>query len=195
MIQIILLIGVGFLVVMTVSLYNKLISQKNLVKNAFSQIDVQLKRRYDLIPNLVETAKGFLTHEAQTLENVIQARNSAFSASKAVGGNPANSENLKSLMTAESNLNQSLSRLMVVFEAYPDLKGQTNMKTLMEELTSTENRISFARQAFNDCVMTYNNAREMFPNNLISSYFKFEAATSWEISNSSERENIQIKFP
>ncbi len=194
MIQIILLIGVGFLVVMTVSLYNKLISQRNMVKNAFSQIDVQLKRRYDLIPNLVETAKGYLTHEAQTLEKVIQARNTAFSASQAVGGNPANSENLKSLMSAESNLNQSLSRLMVVFEAYPDLKGQTNMKALMEELTSTENRISFARQAFNDCVMTYNNVREMFPNNLIASYFKFDAATSWEISNSSERENIQVKF-
>ncbi len=194
MVQLILLVGIGFIVVMTVSVYNKLISHKNLVKNAFSQIDVQLKRRYDLIPNLVETAKGFLTHESQTLENVIKARNSAFSASQALGGNPANSANMKTLMNSESNLSQSLGKLMVVFEAYPDLKGQANMQTLMEELTSTENKISFARQSFNDSVMEYNNAREVFPNNLLASYFKFEAVSSWEISNSSERENVQVKF-
>lgn len=194
MIPLIVFVILGVFAFASIGIYNKLVSFRNICKNAFSQIDVQLKRRYDLIPNLVETAKGYLTHESQTLEKVIQARNQAVSASQAMGGNSSDSEKMKSLIGAESGLNQALSKLMVVFEAYPDLKGQTNMSQLMEELTSTENKISFARQAYNDSVMVYNTARELFPNNVIAGYFKFQAGVSWEISDVSERENVKVKF-
>ena len=139
---------------------------RNRFKNAFAQIDVQLKRRYDLIPNLVETAKGYMKHERETLEAVIEARNTAFAASKAAAANPADAAAMKGLLSAESGLGGALSRLMVVSEAYPDLKANQNMMQLTEELTSTENKISFARQAYNDSVMTYNTTRETLPDQL-----------------------------
>lgn len=182
------------LILFVVSIYNKLVRLRNLVKNSFSQIDVQLKRRYDLIPNLVETAKGYLKHESETLEKVILARNQAFGAAQAVAQNPANSETFKSLLQAEGGLNQALSRLMVVMESYPDLKASQNMMTLTEELTSTENKISFARQAYNDAVMDFNNQREVFPNNLLASPLGFQPATSFEISEPTQRENVKVSF-
>src|SRR5687767_2707957 len=147
-----------------IMIYNGLVALRNRFKNAFSQIDVQLKRRYDLIPNLVETARGYLKHERETLEAVIKARNIALAASQAAAANPADANAIKSLGSAETGLAGALSRLMVVSEQYPDLKANQNMMQLTEELTSTENKIAFARQAYNDSVMTYNNARETFPN-------------------------------
>jgi LemA protein len=174
--------------------YNALVTLRNRFKNAFAQIDVQLKRRYDLIPNLVETAKGYLKHERETLEAVIAARNTAFAASKAAASNPADASAVKGLMGAESGLAGALSRLMVVVEAYPDLKANQNMMQLTEELTSTENKISFARQAFNDAVTTYNTKREVFPTNLIAGMFNFAAAQLFEVENAAERAAPQVKF-
>src|SRR5687767_1384727 len=165
------LIVVGVLVLLivvlglwAVGIYNSLVALRNRFKNAFAQIDVQLKRRYDLIPNLVETAKGYMKHERETLEAVIKARNIAAAAAQAVAANPADGNAMKGLMSAEAGLGGALSRLMVVSEQYPELKANQNMMQLTEELTSTENKIAFARQAYNDSVMTYNNARETFPN-------------------------------
>ncbi|MFA5264370.1 MAG: LemA family protein, partial [Opitutaceae bacterium] len=146
-----------------VGIYNRLVGLRNRFKNAFAQIDVQLKRRYDLIPNLVETAKGYLKHERETLEAVIKARNIAASAAQAVASNPADGAAMKSLVSAEAGLSGALSRLMVVAEAYPDLKANQNMMQLTEEMTSTENKVAFARQAYNDNVMVYNTTREVFP--------------------------------
>jgi LemA protein len=174
--------------------YNGLVGARNVLKNAFSQIDVQLKRRYDLIPNLIETAKGYMKHEAGTLEAVIAARNQASQARAAVAANPADSSAMNSLKSAEGALVSSLGRLNVVMEAYPDLKANQNMMQLTEELTTTENKISFARQAYNDSVMTYNNKREMFPSSVIAGMFNFEAAQSFEISNPVERENVKVSF-
>ncbi|MEK6774726.1 MAG: LemA family protein [Bdellovibrionota bacterium] len=175
-------------------IYNGLVKDRNLVKNSFSQIDVQLKRRYDLIPNLVETSRGYLKHEKETLENVIRARNQAITAIAPVAANPTNGEAMKTFLGAEQGLNSALSRLMVVAESYPDLKGQSVMKDMMEELTSTENKISFARQAFNDAVMTYNNQREVFPNSFIAGTFQFTAAQPYEITHLQERENVKVSF-
>ncbi len=174
--------------------YNGLVGARNVLKNAFSQIDVQLKRRYDLIPNLVETAKGYLKHEAGTLEAVIAARNQAASARSAVAANPADESAMTSLKNAEGALMSSLGRLNVVMEAYPDLKANQNMMQLTEELTSTENKISFARQAYNDSVMTYNNKREMFPGSIIANMFAFGVAQPFEITNVAERENVKVSF-
>lgn len=174
--------------------YNGLVGARNVLKNAFSQIDVQLKRRYDLIPNLIETAKGYMKHEAGTLEAVIAARNQASQARAAVAANPADSSAMNSLKSAEGALVSSLGRLNVVMEAYPDLKANQNMMQLTEELTTTENKISFARQAYNDSVMTYNNKREMFPSSVIAGMFNFEAAQSFEIANPVERENVKVSF-
>ena len=151
------------LAAMAVGIYNKLVTMRNRYKNAYAQIDVQLKRRYDLIPNLVETAKGYIKHERETLENVIKARNIAYAASKAAAANPGDAAAMKNLTAAETGLGGTLSRLMMVSESYPDLKANQNMMQLTEELTSTENKISFARQAYNDSVMTYNTDREVFP--------------------------------
>lgn len=189
---VLVLVGVAFLFVIAV--YNKLVKNRNNVKNAFSQIDVQLKRRYDLIPNLVQTAKAYMQHEQETLEKVIQARNQAITANQNVAKNPAAGSEMKNLMLAEAQLGKALQQLMVVVESYPDLKASSNMMQITEELTSTENKISFARQAFNDAVMDYNNNREVFPQNVIAGMFNFSAAESFQITNSNERNNVKVSF-
>jgi LemA protein len=182
------------LVLWVVGIYNTLVTLRNRFKNAFAQIDVQLKRRYDLIPNLVEIAKGYLKHERETLEAVIKARNIALAASQAAAANPADGNAVKGLMTAEAGLGGVLSRLMMVSEQYPDLKANQNMKQLTEELTSTENKISFARQAFNDSVMTYNTKRETFPNNIFAGMFGFLPAELFKVEDPAERNAPQVKF-
>ena len=174
--------------------YNLLVSLRNRFKNAFAQIDVQLKRRYDLIPNLVETAKGYLKHERETLENVIKARNVAYTASQAAASNPGDAAAVKGLLSAESGLAGAMSRLMVVAEQYPDLKANQNMMQLTEELTSTENKVAFARQAYNDSVMAYNTAREIFPNNIIAGMFNFAAAELFVVEAPEQREAPKVSF-
>ena len=176
-------LGVGLLLVFVVaSMYNKLVHLRNRLKNAFAQIDVQLKRRYDLIPTLVETAKGYLKHERETLESVISLRNQASGAAQAAAANPENAAAMRNLLGAEGALTSALSRLMVVVEAYPDLKANQNMLQVSEELTSTENKLAFARQAFNDTVMVFNTYRESFPSNLVADTFNFTEAQSFELS-------------
>ncbi|MDQ5981137.1 MAG: LemA protein [Verrucomicrobiota bacterium] len=191
-----LVLGGGALLIglWLIGAYNGLVTLRNRFKNAFAQIDVQLKRRYDLIPNLVETAKGYLKHERETLEAVIAARNTAYAASKAAAANPADAAAMKGLLGAESGLAGALSRLMVVSEAYPDLKANQNMMQLTEELTSTENKISFARQAYNDAVTGYNTTRERFPTNLIAGIFNFAEAALFQVDNAAEREAPKVKF-
>jgi LemA protein len=174
--------------------YNALVALRNRFKNAFAQIDVQLKRRYDLIPNLVETAKGYLKHERETLEAVIKARNVAYAAAQTAAANPADAGAVKNLVGAESGLAGALSRLMVVSEQYPDLKANQNMMQLTEELTSTENKISFARQAYNDAVTTYNTKRESFPTNLLAGLFNFSEAQLFQVETAAERAAPQVKF-
>ena len=175
-------------------IYNTLVALRNRFKNAFAQIDVQLKRRYDLIPNLVETAKGYMKHERETLEAVIKARNIAAAAAQAVAANPADGNAMKGLMSAEAGLGGALSRLMVVSEQYPELKANQNMMQLTEELTSTENKIAFARQAYNDSVMTYNNARETFPNVIFAGMFGFQSAELFKIEDPTERNAPKVSF-
>jgi LemA protein len=182
------------LVLIVVSMYNGLVLLRNRFKNAFAQIDVQLKRRYDLIPNLVETAKGYMKHERETLEAVITARNQAFGAASAASKDPSNPEAMQSLLKAESSLKGSMGRMMLVVERYPDLKADKSMSMLMEELTSTENKISFARQAYNDAVTAYNTKRESFPTNLIASTFNFQSASLFEVVEPTEREPVKVKF-
>ena len=177
-----------------VGIYNGLVTARNAFKNAFAQIDVQLTRRYDLIPNLVEVAKGYLKHERETLEAVIQARAAAVSGLAAAKANPGDPAAMAALGGAESGLAGALSRLMVVAEAYPDLKANQNMMQLTEELTSTENRIAFARQAYNDSVMAYNNKREVFPSNIIAGMFGFIAAALLEITDPGQREAPTVSF-
>ena len=177
-----------------VGIYNKLVTLRNRYKNAYAQIDVQLKRRYDLIPNLVETAKGYIKHERETLEAVTQARNIAYAASKAAAANPGDATAMKSLAAAETGLGGTLSRLMMVSESYPDLKANQNMMQLSEELTSTENKISFARQAYNDSVMTYNTDREVFPSNLIAGTFNFGPAELFVIEKPEQKEAPKVQF-
>jgi len=162
--------------VIVMNAYNGLVTLRNRYKNAYSQIDVQLQRRYDLIPNLVETAKGYMKHERETLEAVIAARNAAMTANSRAARNPGDPQAMQQLEAAEATLTGALGRLMVVSEAYPDLKADQTMTRLMEELTSTENKIAFARQAFNDSVTLYNTKREVFPSNLIATSFNFAAA-------------------
>lgn len=188
------LIFLAVLIIGVIAIYNGLVGARNLVKNAFSQIDVQLKRRYDLIPNLVETAKGYMAHERETLDAVISARNQAASAEKTLAANPTDGQAMKKLMNAEGQLGASLGRLNVVMEAYPDLKANQNMGQLMEELSSTENKISFARQAYNDSVLGYNNKREMFPSSIVANTFNFQAAEPYEVENATERENVKVSF-
>ncbi len=177
-----------------IAVYNSLVTLRNRFKNAFAQIDVQLKRRYDLIPNLVEVAKGYLKHERETLERVIQARNQAMNASQQAAKDPGNRDALKGLMGAESILGGALGRLMVVVEQYPDLKANKNMMQLTEELTSTENKVAFARQAYNDAVMIYNTRREVFPDQVIASMFSFQSAELFEITDEGEREAPKVSF-
>jgi LemA protein len=191
---IVILVVVAVLVAMIVSVYNRLVMLRNQFKNAFAQIDVQLKRRYDLIPNLVETAKGYLKHERETLEAVIAARNQAVAASQRAAANPADAAAVRGLMQAEGLMTGMLGRLFAVAEAYPDLKANQTMMQLMEELTSTENKVSFARQAYNDSVMTYNTARETFPNVIVANFFGFAQAQLFEIESAEERNAPKVKF-
>jgi LemA protein len=179
---------------MVIGVYNKLVTMRNRYKNAYAQIDVQLKRRYDLIPNLVETAKGYIKHERETLEAVTAARNIAYAASKAAAANPGDASAMKNLTAAETGLGGTLSRLMMVSEQYPDLKANQNMMQLTEELTSTENKISFARQAYNDSVMTYNTDREVFPSNLIAGMFNFTAAELFIVDKPEQKDAPKISF-
>ncbi len=177
-----------------VSLYNNLVRLRNRFKNAFAQIDVQLKRRYDLIPNLVETVKGYMKHERETLEAVISARNQASSAATTAAANPGDAAAMGALMGAESALSGTLGRFFALAEAYPDLKANENMAQLTEELTSTENKVGFARQAYNDAVTYYNNARETFPGVLIANSGGFKEATLFEIEDAGEREVVKVSF-
>ncbi len=186
-----LLLLIGLFVVV---IYNKLVQFRNRYENAFSQIDVQLKRRYDLIPNLVETAKGYMKHERETLEAVISARNQAYNAGQQAAAHPGDPTAMHALGQAESQLGGALSRLMVVAEAYPDLKASQNMSALQEELSSTENKVAFARQAFNDSVTRYNTYREQFPAVAIAGTFGFQEAELFEIADVAEREAPQVKF-
>src|ERR1041384_5029570 len=191
---VVVLVPLFFVVTYAISIYNRLIGLRNRFKNAYAQIDVQLKRRYDLIPNLVETAKGYLKHERETLENVIKARNLAYTASQSAATNPGDPGAVKNLVSAESGLAGAMSRFMAVAESYPDLKANQNMMQLTEELTSTENKISFARQAYNDSVMTYNTQREVFPANFIANSFNFAPAESFVIDKPEQKEAPKVSF-
>jgi LemA protein len=192
-IAVVLLVALVIVAVIGV-IYNRLVALRQRFKNAFAQIDVQLKRRYDLIPNLVETARGFMTHERETLEAVIAARNTASSARASAAQAPESPAAIQGLMQAELGLGGALGRLFAVVEAYPDLKANQQMNTLMEELTSTENKISFARQAFNDAVMSYNTMREQFPAVIIANTIGFQQAEFFEIEDSREKEAVQVSF-
>jgi len=178
-----------------ISIYNGLVAQRNRFKNAFGQIDVQLKRRYDLIPNLVETAKGYIKHERETLEAVIAARNGAQSANQRAAANPADAEAMKQMGAAEAGLSGALGKFFALSEAYPDLKANQTMMQLSEELTSTENKISFARQAYNDAVMSYNTAVQSFPDNFVAGFGGFKDATLLEATESpEERKPVKVSF-
>ena len=190
---IILLLGL-FLLMFVMGAYNSLVTLRNRYKNAYSQIDVQLKRRYDLIPNLVETAKGYLQHERGTLEAVIAARNVAVTANTRAAQNPGDASTMKDLSSAETALSGVMGRLFALAEAYPNLKANTTMMTLMEELSSTENKVSFARQAYNDSVMAYNTRREVFPTNFIAGTFNFAPAELFVIDKPEEKEAPKVAF-
>jgi LemA protein len=181
-------------VLFAITIYNRLVSGRNRFKNAFAQIDVQLTRRHDLIPNLVETAKGYMKHERETLEAVINARNTAVTGLKAAAADPSDPEAMKKLAEAEQGLSGALGRLFALSEAYPDLKANENMMQLSEELTTTENKVAFARQAYNDSVMDYNTLRESFPNNFFAGWFAFRAAELLEIEDESKRETPKVSF-
>jgi LemA protein len=195
MIGLVVVVGlVAVIGIFVMGVYNGLVKLRNLYKNSFSQIDVQLKRRHDLIPNLVETAKAYMSHERGTLEAVIAARNSAEGARETAAANPGDPAALAQLGKAEAGLGGVLGRLFAVAEAYPDLKANQNMMQLSEELTSTENKVAFARQAYNDSVLTYNNKREVFPNNMIAGMFGFSEAALFEIDVEAEREAPKVQF-
>ncbi len=182
------------LFVLAIGLYNRLVVLRNRVKNAFAQIDVQLTRRHDLIPNLVETAKGYIKHERETLEAVIQARNTAIAGLKAAEASPDSAAAMQQLGSAETALGAALSRLLAVVEAYPDLKANQNMMQLSEELTSTENRVAFSRQSYNDSVMDYNNACEVFPSGVIANLFQFTPGQMLEIEDTAKRAVPKVAF-
>lgn len=183
-----------FLLIFVIGAYNSLVTLRNRYKNAYSQIDVQLKRRYDLIPNLVETAKGYLAHERGTLEAVIAARNAAATANTRAAQNPGDASAMKELSSAESALGGVMGRLFALAEAYPDLKANTTMLNLMEELTSTENKVSFSRQAYNDAVTAYNTRREVFPTNLIAGPFNFGPAELFVVDKPEQKEAPKVSF-
>jgi LemA protein len=194
MVLIMMIAVVVVAVLFGIAIYNRLVTARNGFRNAFAQIDVQLTRRYDLIPNLVETARGYLKHERETLESVIAARNSAMAGLKAMAADPGSAAAATQLAGAEAGLSGAMGRLFAVMEAYPDLKASANMMQLSEELTSTENRVAFARQAFNDAVLAYNNTRETFPNSVIAAWFRFEAAKMLEAPPAEKREPPKVSF-
>ncbi len=189
---IILIVIVATIAFVLIGAYNELVTLRNRYKNAFAQIDVQLQRRYDLIPNLVETAKGYMKYEQETLEAVIQARNSAYSANSRAAQNPGDPQSMEQLGAAEANLTGAMGRFMAIAEAYPDLKADSSMNRVMEELSSTENKVAFARQGFNDAVTNYNTKREIFPNNLISG--GFNAANLLEEAAPEARQAPRVSF-
>ena len=192
---IVVLVIIAVVVFWAVGAYNRLVSLRNKFRNAFAQIDVQLKRRYDLIPNLVETAKAYMKHERETLENVIKARNTAVTANAAASADPGSVSAIQGLVAAEGALSGALSRLFALAEAYPDLKANQNMMQLTEELTGTENKISFARQAFNDAVMSYNTSSQQFPTNVIAGTFSFAPAELLQSTESDEeRRPVKVQF-
>jgi LemA protein len=192
--MLIVLAVIAAILVFVIGSYNRLVTLRNRFKNAFAQIDVQLKRRYDLIPNLVEVARGYMRHERETLEAVIQARNAASHAEQRAAADPSDATAMRGLMGAEQALTGALGRFFALSEAYPDLKANQNMAKLQEELASTENRIAFARQAFNDEVMRYNTAREVFPTNVIAGFFSFSEAQHLLIEEPTEREAPSVSF-
>ena len=185
---------IAAIVFWAIGIYNRLINERNRVRNAFAQIDVQLTRRHDLVPNLVEAVKGYMKHERETLEAVIKARNTAVAALDAAKADPANAAAIKELGASEGALGSILGRLFALSEAYPDLKASENMMQFQEELASTENKVAFSRQAFNDAVMGYNNTAENFPNNVIASMFSFELASFLEIESEEKREVPEVSF-
>lgn len=189
-----LLVFAGVLAAWFASMYNGLVNLRNRFKNAFAQIDVQLKRRHDLIPNLVETAKAFLTHERGTLEAVIAARNSADAARQQAAADPGNAAAMKGLSSAEAGLTGVLGRFFALSEAYPELRSNQNMMQLSEELSTTENKIAFARQAYNDAVMRYNNKCEMVPSNIVAGMFGFQRAEFFEVEDEGQREPVKVQF-
>ncbi|MGD2129494.1 MAG: LemA family protein [Lysobacterales bacterium] len=190
----IILVVIVALVLFAITIYNRLVAGRNRYKNAFAQIDVQLTRRHDLIPNLVETAKGYIKHERETLEAVVNARNAAVSGLKAAAADPSDPDAIKRLGEAEQGLSGALGRLFALSEAYPDLKANQNMMQLSESLTTTENKVAFARQAYNDSVMTYNTLRESFPNNLFAGWFSFKPAELLDIEDPGKREAPKVSF-
>ena len=185
---------IAAVVMYAIGIYNSLINLRNRVKNAFAQIDVQLTRRHDLIPNLVEAVKGYMKHERETLEAVINARNTAVSNLDAAKADPANAEAIQKLGASEGALGAALGRLFALSEAYPDLKANQNMMQFQEELASTENKVAFSRQAFNDAVLTYNNKAENFPNNIVAGMFNFELASFLEIESPEVRDVPEVSF-
>ena len=191
---IIFLVLIAAIVLYAIGIYNSLVNLRNRVKNAFAQIDVQLTRRYDLIPNLVEAVKGYMKHERETLEAVINARNNAVSSLEAANLDPSNAVAIQELGASEGALGAALGRLFALSEAYPDLKANQNMMQFQEELASTENKVAFSRQAFNDTVLSYNNKAENFPNNIIASRYNFELASFLEIESEEKREVPEVSF-
>ncbi len=191
---VVFLVIVAAIVLWAIGIYNRLVNERNRVRNAFAQIDVQLTRRYDLIPNLVEAVKGYIKHERETLEAVIQARNNAVSSLDAAKADPANAEAMKKLGASEGALGSALGRLFALSEAYPDLKANQNMMKLQEELATTENKVAFSRQAFNDSVLGYNNTAENFPNNFIANTFRFALASFLEIDSEEKRDAPEVSF-
>ena len=185
---------VAAIIFWVIGIYNRLINERNRVKNAFAQIDVQLTRRYDLIPNLIEVVKGYMKHERETLEAVITARNAASSSLDAAKADPSNAATMKELGASEGALGSALGRLFALSESYPDLKANQNMMQLQEELASTENKVAFSRQAFNDSVLQYNNSAQNFPNNVLAGMFNFELASFLEIEAPEMREAPKVSF-
>ena len=188
------LAAIAVLIFYAIGIYNSLINLRNRVKNAFAQIDVQLTRRHDLIPNLVEAVKGYMKHERETLDAVIRARNSAVSSLDAAKVDPSNAAAIQQLGESEGALGAALGRLFALSEAYPDLKANQNMMQFQEELTTTENKVAFSRQAFNDAVLGYNNKVENFPNNIIAGMFRFDLASFLEIETPEKREVPAVDF-
>jgi len=186
--------GIAVLAIYLILTYNNMVSLRNLFKNAYAQIDIQLKRRHELIPNLVETAKGYLTHERKTLEAVINARNQASAANQRAAKNPIDPHAIKAVSTAESLLSNAMGRFFALAESYPELKANETIQNLMEELITTENKVTFSRQAYNDAVMQYATYTEQFPHNIVARHFSFKPAALLKIEDISERKAVNITF-